>query len=80
MPLDAAALDVLTAQLEALLEAGDMQAVDLFRSGRSLIDAAFGDQAGPLAALIEDFAFDEALAQLRRAMRSWAARPGDPGD
>jgi CheY-like chemotaxis protein len=79
-PLDTATLGVLTAQLEALLEAGDMQAVDVLRSGRSLLDAACGDQAGPLAALIEDFAFDEALAQLRRVMRSWSARPGHPGD
>jgi hypothetical protein len=53
--------------LERLLAAGDMRAVECLRECEPLLAAALGQAAAPLAGQIAAFDFEAALATLLRA-------------
>ena len=57
----------MVAALDALLAVDDMAAAQLFRDNGAILHAALGPDAQVLARHIDDFAFDEALTELRAA-------------
>ena len=66
VPVDPVALAARVEELTGLLEAGYIQAQSVFETHRSLLLAGLGTEVDEIGALLEDFAFDDALALLNK--------------
>ncbi|MDP3616460.1 MAG: hypothetical protein Q8R49_01350, partial [Rhodoferax sp.] len=64
---DRARLGKVLARLETLLEAGDMEAVDLVRGEVPLLHATLGEAGDKLLRCVNAYDYEEALALLRAA-------------
>ncbi|WP_161539679.1 PAS domain-containing hybrid sensor histidine kinase/response regulator [Paramagnetospirillum kuznetsovii] len=67
--VDKAEASTLLRRLDELLSMDDMSAGNLYRENEAVFRAAIGCQFAAIAQNIEDFAFEEALALLRSAVR-----------
>ena len=77
VPVDPVALAARVEELTGLLEAGYIQAQSVFETHRSLLLAGLGTEVDEIGALLEDFAFDDALALLNKLQ---AAAPNKPNE
>ena len=78
---DWAQLRPLLAELEQLLDCGDMEASRLLRNHFPSLQSAFGEaQAGRIRRQVDDFSYDEALLELRAALASSAPDDGAGAD
>lgn len=65
---DRARLGKVLARLESLLEAGDMEAVELVRAEVPLLHATLGEAGDKLLRCVNAYDYEEALALLRAAL------------
>ncbi|WP_201220301.1 PAS domain S-box protein [Halochromatium roseum] len=76
--VDRLALAACIEELSSLLEAGYIQAQSVFETHRSLLSAGLGREVDEIGALLEDFAFDDALALLNKLQaRAPSAKSSD---
>jgi len=74
-------LQPVLAELEQLLDVGDIEAARLLRSHYHSLLAAFGEQqAGRIKRLVDDFAYDKALLELRAALANGTSAAGAQTD